>query len=370
MIADATTAGVPAGAPEWLATAVTDTVTACGHAATRPDPAAIRDGMIDALRRFSSVVAANAREEQLPACHYALAISLAFAQASAGRLVAGEPEGTCDGDDTTADDSGADGTDGTDGTERLAAITVVDARTGRVVDDPDAELTNPDARGVLTAGRLVAAAANGDYATALAVFRAAMMHPSGPQIVATLMVALAEGAGIAMAHAAYLAGKLPPDQAAIIAARDEQAHAAAAHDEPAWLPLARQAFAAAVALDPEAARVLVERIDQEHDAIVEAMLAWIDILLTDGYGVTEFRPVGLTFHDERTGSAIQADGTVPPRVVWAGRLVAARAAGDRDTCDALLISATSGDDEMWSAHVATLLETCAATYRRQMTEAS
>lgn len=135
-------------------------------------------------------------------------------------------------------------------------------------------------------------------------------------------------------------------------------------DKP-WLPLAARALAAQRRGDRQVAARLVERIAAEHDALVPAMVAWIDTLLVDGFGVTEFTPqgAGVIFGDVDSDEFAFADGSQPPEVVWGGRLFAARAAGDEEAFNALIVAATSGDatPATWAAHVLRLLDCCALT---------
>jgi hypothetical protein len=140
--------------------------------------------------------------------------------------------------------------------------------------------------------------------------------------------------------------------------------------EPArpWRDLAHRAFRASMRGDDEVAAKLVERIHAEHDAVIPAMVVWLDTLLVDGFGETEFGPAGVVFG--RSEEPLRfADGTQPPEVVWSGRLFAARAAGDEETFNALIAAVTGPDstEEIWGTHVLWLLH-CAATTYRTVTE--
>lgn len=65
--------------------------------------------------------------------------------------------------------------------------------------------------------------------------------------------------------------------------------------------------------------------------------------------------------DADTGAATDDADRVPPAERWVGRFICARAADDRDTCEALLGAFAEGDDEGWSEAVSALVTTAALT---------
>lgn len=141
-----------------------------------------------------------------------------------------------------------------------------------------------------------------------------------------------------------------------------------------WIPLARRAFDAARRQDNLVAAKLVERIAAEHgpEAIVGAITGWLDTLLSHAYGVDAFVPAaGVMFSGvdatdlSARGDYRPADGSQRPEVVWSGRMMAARAAGDRETWCALIMAVTEGPDatnEGWARHVLCLLDCAALSY--------
>ena len=135
-----------------------------------------------------------------------------------------------------------------------------------------------------------------------------------------------------------------------------------------WLPLATRAFAASMRGDDRVAIRLTERIATEHgpDAVIGAIIAWLDTLLIEGFGHGNFQTGGVGFYlVNDDGDPETVDGSQPSEAVWAGRLMAARAAGDQATFDAL-IAAVTGDGvtpASWARHVHTVLECCTLTYQ-------
>lgn len=138
--------------------------------------------------------------------------------------------------------------------------------------------------------------------------------------------------------------------------------------EHPWLPLATRAFAASMRGDDRVAVRLIERIATEHgpDAILGALIAWLDTLLVEGFGQETFQTGGVGFylvndnHEHET-----VDGTQPAEAVWAGRLMAARAAGDQAQFEALIAAATGEGTTpaSWARHVHTTLQCCTLTYQ-------
>lgn len=138
--------------------------------------------------------------------------------------------------------------------------------------------------------------------------------------------------------------------------------------EHPWLPLATRAFAASIRGDDRVAVRLTERIATEHgpDAILGALIAWLDTLLIEGFGQESFATGGAGFYMVNgDGQSETVDGSQPAEAVWAGRLMAARAAGDKAQFEALIAAAT-GDGTTpasWARHVHTVLECCSLTYQ-------
>ncbi|WP_433233896.1 hypothetical protein [Actinomadura nitritigenes] len=110
----------------------------------------------------------------------------------------------------------------------------------------------------------------------------------------------------------------------------------------------------------------LERIDAEcgEGAIDLAMCSWIDTLAAL-IGMPRGRPIQLAFVDSDRPDAVMTGAEVVdrPEVVWAGRLSAARIAGDTDTYGALIETLPEDPAEV-GKHVGAVLEGCALTLAR------
>lgn len=131
----------------------------------------------------------------------------------------------------------------------------------------------------------------------------------------------------------------------------------------AILRLASHALKLAIAGQIGPAGRVVGRLAAEHggQAVWIAMQGWSDTFLVEAgvEGGTD-TPVALAFFDNESGRVGMAD-EVPASVAWAGRFIAARAAGDRATCEALFRSVGSSEER--AACVGALLTTCALNIR-------
>ena len=133
-------------------------------------------------------------------------------------------------------------------------------------------------------------------------------------------------------------------------------------DRMPWLADAGRALTHALDGDPGSAARTVMRMVDEHGpaSAAMAMQSWMDTVLhyrgiPAGHGAM----VKLAFVDSETGAVSDADG-VAPEWAWAGRMLAARAANDRDGFLGLL-HAVPGND--LGKHVMVLLLACAVQLR-------
>lgn len=132
------------------------------------------------------------------------------------------------------------------------------------------------------------------------------------------------------------------------------------------LELGRVALWAAIAEDWPRAQDATQEIGDRFggDGVMVAALAWIDTTLMRvpglGYAADQGRAVALAFREETSGRFELAD-EVPPGVAWAGRLLAARSADDRDAFEALVNSVES--DEQFGRYISDLLVMLATNLR-------
>jgi hypothetical protein len=190
------THGEPAR-PDWLADALKQTIADAFRAADKPDEDQVRDGIFAAMRGFTATLQhhyGHPGAVGVADAYWCLTSALATAMVRAGRMLGG--------DWCTIDVGG------------IAAVEVIDNGTGEVVDDPDADLASPGGRAMLAMARVLAATANGDHDTAMAVFTAAYTGPDRGDVIASLIANLARSAGqgfaeLRRAQVLYLS----PDQA-------------------------------------------------------------------------------------------------------------------------------------------------------------
>ena len=134
--------------------------------------------------------------------------------------------------------------------------------------------------------------------------------------------------------------------------------------DPRLLLLAAKALHYAMAEDWERASRAVQVLGDAFggDGCVTAMLGWADTLISRTPGLAgDGRPVRLAFQTLETGHIDYNADDVPDDVRWAGRLLAARAADDRDTFEALINSVP--DDATWSKYVGAVLKMSALNLR-------
>lgn len=104
---------------------------------------------------------------------------------------------------------------------------------------------------------------------------------------------------------------------------------------------------------------LVRRIESDAggEAVLDAMIFWVDAWLGIQGKPPEDIAVRLAFRDLTGGPDRDADD-VPPEIAWAGRFMAARAAGDDDQIVAL-INSVPKDALSGGSRVEALLFACA-----------
>jgi hypothetical protein len=183
--------------PDWLADAVKQAVDDAFRAADKPDEDQVRDGIVAAMRGFTATLQhhyGHPGAAGVADAYWCLTSALALAMVRTGRMLGG--------DWCTLDVGG------------IATLGVIDTRTGEVVDHPDADLASPGERAMLAMARILAATANGDHDTAMAVFTAAYTGPDRGDVIASLIANLARSAGqgfaeLRRAQVLYLS----PDQA-------------------------------------------------------------------------------------------------------------------------------------------------------------
>jgi hypothetical protein len=141
-------------------------------------------------------------------------------------------------------------------------------------------------------------------------------------------------------------------------------------EENRVLNLANQAVRAAMREDWDLATSAMQLISDEsggHGTLL-ALVAWCDWLI-----ISQNRARGRPDHEAaelarpvwvqpRTGRIVTDAGGVPPAVAWAGQLVAARAAMDMPSFNALL-SAMPADSQGRGKYAGALLEACAIEMR-------
>ncbi|MBA9003697.1 hypothetical protein [Thermomonospora cellulosilytica] len=109
---------------------------------------------------------------------------------------------------------------------------------------------------------------------------------------------------------------------------------------------------------------MLQRINDEcgPDGMQRAMLAFCDTALTRSE-ITPGGPVRIAFKAlDGDGRITGADEVPRPEIVWAGRMLGARAADDRATWDAL-IDALPDDPREVGRHVGAVLEVVVMTIR-------
>ncbi|MCP2339227.1 hypothetical protein [Actinomadura rupiterrae] len=127
--------------------------------------------------------------------------------------------------------------------------------------------------------------------------------------------------------------------------------------------LAAETLIAAIEYDTGRARAATERLVTEHGAagVVTAMLSWADTLL-EAMGLPPGQQVALVFRDADSGHiGFAGEPRWRPEVVWAGRMLAARAARDLEQWNALAAAIPDGET---GRYVSAVLEAVVLTLRR------
>jgi hypothetical protein len=101
---------------------------------------------------------------------------------------------------------------------------------------------------------------------------------------------------------------------------------------------------------------VIEQIatDYDGDAVVQAMLLWIDSAL-NRVGAKTGHLNRITFLNANSGQVNDAD-SAPPHIAWAGRLLNARLVDDEAMFTALI--AAVPDEATWGANVQGVLDIC------------
>lgn len=135
-------------------------------------------------------------------------------------------------------------------------------------------------------------------------------------------------------------------------------------NEKRAIRLATDALHAALADDWARATRAVQRTSDECGAegVARAILGWSDTLIGRMPG-GKGKPVRLAFMEAESGRIDTNADDVPPRVRWAGRVLAARAADDKATWDALM-DALPDDGQVIGEYVSAVLEMVALTLGR------
>jgi hypothetical protein len=122
-------------------------------------------------------------------------------------------------------------------------------------------------------------------------------------------------------------------------------------------------FTAAYREQPEECAEALAGLHDRHggEGLAQAVILWCDAYVDHARGGQPRTnlPVKLIFMEE-DGEQATVD-QVPPELVWAGRLLAARCAWDRDTFIALLSTVPDGEDGRW---VVALLQVVTSVMRR------
>lgn len=138
----------------------------------------------------------------------------------------------------------------------------------------------------------------------------------------------------------------------------------AVHSKP--VRLAHAALRAGIDGKWKTVEALLNRLNAEcpGPGLGDALVAWCDALAEHSTGGDPgFERVKVAHFNVDTGSMNRVEEITPERE-WVGRLVAARAAGDRDTFKALLVELNAITDGMKRGrYVTTLVESVALTMR-------
>ncbi|RCG21952.1 hypothetical protein DQ384_36445 [Sphaerisporangium album] len=126
------------------------------------------------------------------------------------------------------------------------------------------------------------------------------------------------------------------------------------------LDYAADALNAALRSDGDAPVNAISALSQQHggEGVGQAMVAWIDTLIARTPGLARGMRVRLVWEDFQTRQRSDISD-VDPVEMWAGQLIAARVADDRDTFRALLQAIPCGDSDAPGSYVGGLLEAVA-----------
>lgn len=130
---------------------------------------------------------------------------------------------------------------------------------------------------------------------------------------------------------------------------------------PPWAFRAVDALVEVIHGENQKGADIVQELAAEYgpDAIPGSLLVWIDmVMMTTGTQSGEL--LHLHFRNSDTGEIDNVDG-VSWDTAWAGRVISARVADDRDTFIALVNSVP--DSQAWARVVWRTLECCALTIR-------
>lgn len=173
--------------PEWLSDAILQVIGGAFIDLVTDDGSFPREHLFEGLRRFAETIDDHTTPDAAPPEYDVLY----------GCLALGMARMTVQSDPATWA--------ATDG--RWVGVSVENATTGEVVDDPDAVNTDdPDWAGVLAAQRILAATGNGDGAMAMSLFMA--VPEDG---IMAMLVVLAETCATAVAHGMHAKGMLRPE---------------------------------------------------------------------------------------------------------------------------------------------------------------
>jgi hypothetical protein len=131
-------------------------------------------------------------------------------------------------------------------------------------------------------------------------------------------------------------------------------------DDRKALVFAKQALLLAMREEWQQAAATVQQLSDEFgsDGVDIALIAWCDTARAH-LGLGDDKPIRLMFHNAETGEIGTAD-QVPAEKAWAGRLITARMAMDRETFTALL-AAVPNDPKAIGDHVFAVLVGVALT---------
>ncbi|TDB86456.1 hypothetical protein E1264_17815 [Actinomadura sp. KC216] len=142
-------------------------------------------------------------------------------------------------------------------------------------------------------------------------------------------------------------------------------------NEQRALALAKVALTAYMAGAHQTAVETIKQIETETAAVDLALLAWCD-WMAQALGVSGYRgPVKLLFGGMGESGSIEritgAEAVDRPEIVWAGQLIVARIAQDKDIYGALML-ALPHDPAAVGRHVLAVLEIAALSMRGTLTE--